>query len=479
MTPTKTVIWTVVGSLFLLVSGCAVQQPRFDDTNASIRNAQLRGEIKQALAHYESEARQAEHDAATSLFPQRYWGFAVNAYSQAASAARVAGQLQKAITYGEKALDIAQRTQVSTLALTRSGQGEGNLQPPPLPEINAIQNLIQSYTSVRDFDKARVLADRGLTLLRENPAGNQITRLSLESGLYVTLGNDLLRRREYEKAIDNLENAVYLQRSHFADRSSLSRIFRPARILAEGSQIQLTRRLIDLARAYTLVGRFDDALESYSEASKHISYGGTRVIDERAVYSGLAETYMQQRQFSLATENFQKALALAEKQQQSEGISSASLGLAAALRETGKAAQAISYYEKAIQQTESTRSFLQSENYRQSFFEGSLSAYSGMIESLSESGKPDEAFSFSERARSRAFLDLLGSKAQLSRVKSGLLEEERTLQERIAAIRARLLGEDDGEADRQAYRKSLARPRGPTALFFPRFEKKIKNKPPS
>jgi hypothetical protein len=102
MTPTKTVIWTVVGSLFLLVSGCAVQQPRFDDTIASIRNAQLRGEIKQALAHYESEARQAEHDAATSLFPQRYWGFAVNAYSQAASAARVAGQLQKAITYGEK-----------------------------------------------------------------------------------------------------------------------------------------------------------------------------------------------------------------------------------------------------------------------------------------------------------------------------------------------------------------------------------------
>ena len=122
MTPTKTVIWTVLGSLFLLVSGCAVQQPRFDDTNASIRNAQLRGEIKQALAHYESEARQAEHDAVTSLFPQRYWGFAVNAYLQAASAARVAGQLQKAITYGEKALDIAQRTQVSTLALARSGK---------------------------------------------------------------------------------------------------------------------------------------------------------------------------------------------------------------------------------------------------------------------------------------------------------------------------------------------------------------------
>src|SRR5215813_13070075 len=230
---TKTmVIRTVVGSLFLLLSGCAVQQPRFDDTNASIRNAQLRGEIKQALAHYESEAQQAEHDAATSLFPQRYWGFAVNAYLQAASAAQVAGQLQKAITYGEKALDIAQRTQVPTRALVRFGQGEGTFQPPPLPEVRAIDNLIRSYTSVRDFDKARALADRGLTLLRENPAGKKMTRLSVESDLYVTLGNDFLRRRKYEKAIEDLERAVYLQRAHFASRSHASRIFRPARILA-------------------------------------------------------------------------------------------------------------------------------------------------------------------------------------------------------------------------------------------------------
>ena len=465
MTPTKTVIWTVVSSLFLLVSGCAVQQPTFDDTNASIRNAQLRGEIKQALAHYESEARQAEHDAAKSLFPQRYWGFAVNAYLQAASAARVAGQLQKAITYGERALDIAQRTQVSTLALARS---QGKFQPPPLPEINAIGNLIQSYTSVRDFDKARVLADRGLTLLRENPAGNPVTRLSMESGLYAALGNDLLRRREYEKAIDNLDSAVYLQRSHFADRSRVSRI------LAENSEIALTGRLIDLGRAYTLVGRFDNAVESYSLASKHISYGGTRVIQERAVYSGLAQTYMQQRQFSLAMENFQKALALAEKQQQSEEISRASLGLAAVLRQTGKAAEAIPYYEKAIQETESTRSFLQSENYRQSFFEGSLSAYSDMIESLSELGKPDEAFSFSERARSRAFLDLLGSKAQLSRMKSGLIGEERTLQERIAAIRARLSDEDEGDVDRARLRKELSEAEAAYRAFLSKVRKEDK-----
>src|SRR5262245_1958702 len=466
---TKTmVIWTVVGSLFLLVSGCAVQQPRFNDSSASLRNAQLRGEIKQALAHYESEARQAEHDAATSLFPERSLGFAVNAYLQAASAAQVAGQLQKAITYGEKARDIAQRTQVSTLGLARSSpsQGLNNFQPPPLPEINAISNLIRSYTSLRDFDKAGALANQGLTLLRENPAGDKNTRLQMESGLYETLGNDLLRRREYEEAIDYLELAVYLQRAHFASRSRL-------RILAENSEIALTSRLINLARAYTLLGRFDDALKSYSEASKHISYGGTRVIQEGTVYSGLAQIYLQQGQFSLAIENFQNALALAEKEQQSAGISSASLGLAAALRQTGRVAETIPYYEKAIQQTESTRSFLQSENYRQSFFEGSLSAYSGMIESLSESGKPEEAFYYSERARSRVFLDLLGSRVQLSRAKGGLLEEERALSERMAGLKTRLGSEEEG-APRESLRNELVQAEQSYSAFLGKVRKEDK-----
>ena len=57
--------------------------------------------------------------------------------------------------------------------------------------------------------------------------------------------------------------------------------------------------------------------------------------------------------------------------------------------------------------------------------------------------------------RSRAFLDLVGSKAQLSRLKGGLLEEERALQEQIAAIRARL-SSAEGEANRAGLERELA-----------------------
>ena len=360
------------------------------------------------------------------------------AYLQAASAASFAGQLQKAITYGEKALDIAHETKAPFL----DPAGQRALLWPPIPELAAINTLVAAYTSVRDFDKPRLLVDRGLRLLKENPSGGT-ARLIIESSLYTALGKDLVRRGEYEKAIDALLQAVYLQRFHFHARSQPGLSLRNV----ENSETALTARLINLARAYQLAGRLGDALEHYNEAGKHVSVGGTRAINEQALFSGLGRVYLQPKQFPLALENFNKALSLAEKQQRSNGIRSASAGVAASLRQTGKATEAIPYYQKAIQEIESTRSLLQSEEYRQTFFEGGIDAYSDMIDVLADSGRANEAFNFAERARSRALLDLIGSKAQLSSLASGLLEEERALLERIAASKARLAGEGGEERD--------------------------------
>ena len=175
------------------------------------------------------------------------------------------------------------------------------------------------------------------------------------------------------------------------------------------------------------------------------SSAGQGPFTSKRLLSGLGEVYLQQKQFPLALENFTKALSLAEKQQHSDGIRSASAGVAASLRQTGKTSEAIPYYQKAIREIESTRSLLQSEEYRQTFFEGGIDAYSDMIDVLADSGRADEAFNFAERARSRALLDLIGSKAQLSSLSSGLLEEERALLERIAGSKARLAGEGGEE----------------------------------
>ena len=439
--------WSVL--VAFLVSGCAIS--KFDGTNASLRNALLQGKIKDALANYEVEAKQAENNAVSSSSPQRYWSQAVGAYLQAADAARFSGQLQKAIIYGEKALDIVQKPKVSVSG--RTGRG-GKLMPAPVPELAAIGILIATYRTVRNFDNVRALAEKGLRLLKENPNIGRFQRLSHEGALYAALGDDRLRRGEYEKAIDALSQAVSVQRAALSmsglagsGRGRGPKAREGARLKGENSEVGLGDALVKLARAFRLAGRFDDALARYREAFNRVSAGGTTAVLAQDVYLGVGEVYLQQKKASLAIESFQKALALAEAEQRTVGINSASAGLGASYRQASRATEAIPYYQKAIQQTESTRSLLQSDDYRQSFFEGGLNAYFGIIESLSESGKADEAFSFSERARSRSFLDLLGSKTQLSRVAGGFRDEEQALHQRIAGMKALLSAQVDEDDD--------------------------------
>jgi CHAT domain-containing protein len=70
--------------------------------------------------------------------------------------------------------------------------------------------------------------------------------------------------------------------------------------------------------------------------------------------------------------------------------------------------------------------------------------YASVIDSLLRAEKQEDAFNYNERARSRGFLDLLGTKVQLSRAGS-LAQEERSLQGKINALSARLAGQEDGE----------------------------------
>ena len=76
-----------------------------------------------------------------------------------------------------------------------------------------------------------------------------------------------------------------------------------------------------------------------------------------------------------------------------------------------------------------------------------MGVYNRMIQDLVASGRTEEAFNYSERARSRAFLDVLGTKVQLANVKSGLLNEEMALQERVASLNARLPSADEHSGD--------------------------------
>ena len=138
--------WIGILLLFLLGSGCSVSN--VDTSFRAMRTAVLAGKTNDALASYEIQAQEAEKAAASSLFSQYYWGVAIVAYMQAASAAHSSGQLQKAVVYGEKALEIARRTQAPVY-----NRADPVLDYPPLPELSAIYTLLRIYRSVRALIK--------------------------------------------------------------------------------------------------------------------------------------------------------------------------------------------------------------------------------------------------------------------------------------------------------------------------------------
>src|SRR5262245_50113121 len=433
-------------ALLLLAVGCSV--PKYQPTIASYRQAIVRGELKEALAFYEAQAREAEKNAQRSLFPQQYWQAATQAYSWAANAAREAGQLQKAITYGEKALEMAEKS-----------KNPGSL-------FRAIDTLVPIYRQVRNFDRARELIERGVVIVKALPP-NTDPRASWEGLLYAHLGNELIRRREYEKAIDVLSLSVHLQQNYMA---TVWRNPVELNVLRGG----LLWRLTSLGNAYRRAGRLEESAKQYQRAFDYIKEWGLKYPGEASLYGNIGEVHFAQKNFPQALENFQKVLALGQSRQMAGDIRWATGRIGAILRQTGKPAEAIPYYQRAIKQIESTRSLLESEEYRQSFFEGELRPYAGMMRALLSEGKQEEAFNYSERARSRGFLDVLGSKVQLSRAKSELLDEERELQERIAAIKSRLSGEAEGETERSGLRKQLAETEGAYSAFLARVRKQDK-----
>jgi CHAT domain-containing protein len=407
---------------WILTSACSAPDTKFDTTSSlSTQRAIVRGEIKDALESYESQAADAEKNAAASLFPRQYWTAAASAYREASRAALLSGQLQKSIALAEKALEFGVKLK------------------DPARQLDAIGPMIDAYTTIRNFDKVRGLIEKGLIIVKEIPTSTN-PRIAWEAGLTFYLGLDHMRRNESEKAIQAFSNSLYHQRDYLGnlERWRAQPWTRP---WLEPARIGLISRLNWLGNAYRQAKKLAEAMEQYQQAFASIKEMNLNYPYENGLYEAVGEVYRLQGNLPQALENYQKALAIAESQRRPAAVRSASNGVGNILRQTGKSDEAIPYYRKSIQQIESTRSFIEQEDQRQTFFEGATGAYVNLMRALLTAGRREEAFDFNERARSRVFLDVLGSKAQLSRVKGGLLEEERALNERIAAIKAKMAGE--------------------------------------
>ena len=399
---------SLIALIVFFVSACSTKPPEFETTMASFSRAELTGRAGEALVFYQLQAEKLEQKASMNPSGQ-LWALAAQNYEYASRAARSRGDLQKAALFAGRALNAAEKTGT------------------PIRAIDALYQLIQVNNQIRNSDQSLQYLQRASELIKDNRGA----RDRWQGFLDVQWAIVFMRMRKYPEAIEAYRTAITWNRNRLTKPGASDRDQTSARM-------EIIDNLGRLGDAHRMAGQLEPALQAYIEAFDALNTWQLKYPHEHQLYAGVGNVYREQKQLPKALDNFKKALALAAARKLSSGIVSASARTGAVLLEMGKPADALPFFTQATAHIESVRSRLQAPDDRQSFFERGVGLYLQSIRAQIALKQWSEAFNLSERARARAFLDVLGTKTQLSRTPTGLIEEERTLGERIAGLKARL-----------------------------------------
>jgi len=426
----RTALFAVLLGVFF-VPNFALSQEKFKTGVSHVRKALREGKIEEALASYETQARDAEEKSLTAESPRQYLMWSSRAYTSACRAARYAGRLQKAINYCEKGFEIAQKT------------GD------PITQLKAISSTVHTYNQkwLGMYKEADRLIDGGFKIVKSEPFRSNPRRLKWEASLYYMRGKILNSQQKYGKAISSLTKSIYLREAYIAKHLASEKV-NQRHIKTERNSVVLGLR--SLGSANLGLGKVELALKNYQRALNLVKEWKLRSNAESNLHERIGRLHFREKRYSEALESFKRALALQEQRRRRSRIASTSQRIGRVLRKMGKYSEAIVYYDKAIQGVESTRSLLEAD-YRKSYFERRLNGYVGIVKAYERVGKPEESFDYSERARSRLFLDLLGSRVELSRSTSSLREEEKALNQQLGVIKNRLAR----KTSRRGLRKEL------------------------
>lgn len=408
-------------ALYLLagLTGAEAAQGRGSGGGAKGANRQGSGGKDGSATPGDSETNALEFEK------KKDWSKASAAYRHLANRARLNGEYQKAIQYGEKALAMGEAAQ------------------DPVLQVAALIQSSYIYYQLKQKEKNKEMLEQGVELAKKIPAG--VSKQMIEANLYRELGRVYLAQRETDKAIEYISYSLQAQESRLAFLRRRSQPNSPGlRRLAHNTALTLQR----LGKAHGAKGNTDEAIKAYEKALLIVNEFRLQSGTDEMVREQLAELYFERKDFARAREHATQALKLAEPKQHASVIWTANKLMGDLARQTQGPGQAVPYYQRAISVIESNRAGLESEELRTSFFEGKGPVYTGIILAHIEAKNWEDGFNYNERARSRAFLDVLGSKVQLAG--GSLLEEERSLQARINGLRARMSAADETEADEDA-----------------------------
>ena len=181
----------------------------------------------------------------------------------------------------------------------------------------------------------------------------------------------------------------------------------------KGTRKSILEQKLELNRALYLLasGKKQDAVKILEHVAGNSSRRQKGSDDAASIaLTNLAEIMNDSGEHSKALSYSEKALAMLDPASQADAYWQALCEKGRALFGLGRSKSAAKAFGKSMDMVEVLRSKVGAEGARRSFSAAKKRLYSQAIWSLASSGQQPEAFFVSERARGRAFLDMLGER---------------------------------------------------------------------
>jgi len=406
----------------LLVSAPAVSAQRTGRSDAGparseysmdsdrVVEAVARGEGPQALAYFERVAVQAEHQG------QRL---------PAARALQAAALAALDLALFPRALQAANRS----LELFRAAP-PGELSPTDLVRISQdYWHIGSAYRQTGDLGRARASLEEGIAFADSQLAGRRDTVIA--GIVRNTLSTVTYAQHDYPTSLARATEAARI----FEDVLS-----QPPPRTSEARKDQL-RRLAALAlaasaRAELALGNRDAAEAAYDRALPYAHQIPNRDV-EVDILRSQGHIALSRGDSSKALDLFRAGMPLAAQLKRPTALMWLHNDSSRALGALGRVDEALAAVQEAVRRAEELRGELVDADQRGAFLDDKQSIYRQAVRLALLDHRPDEAFALTERGRSRAFLDLLGSQTTLSKGRTrGLVDEEVRLRARLAEARA-------------------------------------------
>ena len=256
-------------------------------------------------------------------------------------------------------------------------------------------------------------------------------KLAKEMGDKVSEGTYLGNMGNLYRAVGKPEKAEYYYREALAIALKTGDL--------KGQGINLG----NLGNIYVEYKKYDKAIRYFQEALD-IAIKNKNDRDRGIRLGNLANAYRLSGKLEKALEYFDRAIEITTNLENRRNLIPQYYSRGLTYRDMKKLDNAIEDIEKAIKIIEDIRGSLALEEYKSSYSDLHYNIYGTLIELLIERGKSREAFEYSERAKARSFLDVLGNDTILKETAKdkNLAEKELELLSKIRTMERDIYNSD-------------------------------------